>query len=109
MKFEITGHENILELLFKNGAKVDEKDDEGRTPLELSVANGNIILGSIFSSFHLLKPFFCFTQLGNQKIMNLLIKNGASLNATGSDGKTLLHIAAETGNNRTINHLNYIL
>ncbi|TET36989.1 MAG: ankyrin repeat domain-containing protein [Planctomycetota bacterium] len=64
--FAIRGDKRILELLIKNGAKVDKKEVNGRTPLCLA------------------------TMIGYKQIVELLIKKGADVNSLDrSEGSIL--------------------
>jgi ankyrin repeat protein len=60
--------------LLEAGASAVAKDDEGRTALHLAVENDD------------------------QKFLNLLIQNSASVNDTDNRGKSALHYAVERDN-----------
>ena len=72
------GHVDVVEVLLNNGAKINDKDNIGRTPLELAVSHG--------SASHL------------QVVKKLLQHKIMDVNAKGNDGYTLLHIASQEDN-----------
>ena len=69
----------IVKLLLQNGAKVNEVDFEGFTPLHNIVSNKNASEKAIHT------------------ILEILLKNSANLNAKTKSGNTALHYAAENG------------
>ena len=73
-----SGYENIVELLIKNGAKVDGTEADGRTAIMLAA------------------------ESGYNKIIELLLENGADVNGTRANGKTALMYAAQFGKKETV-------
>lgn len=70
----MTGYEGIAQILLENGAKVDERMNKtGWTPLHIT------------------------SHTGHDKIVNLLIKNGANVNLLTPEGLTAMDLAKETG------------
>jgi len=67
-------HENILQLLMKNGANIDAGD-----------INGNSILYKV-------------AREGNEKVVSLLLKNGANIEEGEKSVGTPLHLAASENN-----------
>lgn len=65
------GHYEIANLLIKNGASIDAKDNGGETPIFLAV------------------------KANNFEMVKLLIENGAKLNYKNKTNDTLMHYAAE--------------
>lgn len=88
-----------MEILIKHGANVDSKDQDGGTPLSAAVSKGysqnkSLDIGMLETNTNNLSLFI---YLGHYKIAELLIKNGANFDVAGKDGKTLLHLASESG------------
>jgi len=65
--------------LFEDGVDINEKDNEGHTPLLVAAAKGY------------------------KNVVELLLQNGAERDAQDSDGNTALMIAAEHGTTKTLN------
>ena len=85
---------DLVDLLIKAGAKVNTKDEEGRTPLHLATEsqNGDIVLVLLKNSADVnehdnlgLTPLHIASEVG---IMKLLIDNGANVNARSVHGAT---------------------
>lgn len=68
-----SGREEIVELLLKNGAEVNRKNKNDKSPLDIAVE----------------KSF--------GKIVEILIQSGADINLKNSDGKTTLDVALGNG------------
>ncbi len=75
------GQLKIVKYLIENGAKVDEKDPDGWTPLPLAAGNGHL------------------------EIVKYLIENGADVNAVEKDKWTALHLATKNGHLKMVKHL----
>lgn len=99
------GVHKVVDILVRNGADVNAKDDLGYTPLASAVLNGNLInhlfptIAQILSEYRVIKyttfdnPFF----LGHKKIVEILVQYGADLNLKNDDGDTPLDIALAKG------------
>ncbi|HBY06052.1 MAG: hypothetical protein UV38_C0002G0193 [candidate division TM6 bacterium GW2011_GWE2_42_60] len=68
-----------IKKLVENGALVNNKDTDGRSPLMVVVRTGNILIPERI------------------KIAKYLIENGADVNAISNDNSTALHAAANAG------------
>ena len=66
-------HKEIVELLLKEGAKIDEKDVRSRTPLQWAAYNGHT------------------------EAVEKLLSRGAQVDIKNDIGETPLHLAAESG------------
>lgn len=88
-----SGKAEVIETLLKYGVNVNIKRNDGRTPLHTAVQNGN----NNYFQFDLrcisACPIWCTHVLGEEKIVKLLLKNGANVNIKKNDGKTPLHMA----------------
>ena len=95
----LKGHEKIIPLLFENGASLDAKDNFGITPFYLAMKKEQNNIISFFQkniAFLDIKKNHGETlhvaiQQRNDKIINLLVKNGAPINFQDEDGNTCLH------------------
>ncbi|XP_054768825.2 E3 ubiquitin-protein ligase MIB2-like [Lytechinus pictus] len=73
------GHYQVVELLVKNGASLDDKDDDGDTPLADAV------------------------HQDNQRIVKYMLERGADPNTTNTKGgRSPLHIATSKGNTQCL-------
>jgi ankyrin repeat protein len=80
------GRNLIAEMLLANGAKINASDKYRRTPLHLVAASTWEGKGS-----------------GYEKLLGLLLANGADVNALEDEnGRTSLHLAAESGELRAV-------
>lgn len=85
----------MVKSLIKNGANVNEKDQDGNTPLIASVRNGSsLLLHFCFEG----KVIAFWIYLGRSDIAKLLIENGANVNVKDRDGNTALVLAVVHGN-----------
>ena len=76
-------HGKIAEILIQNGAIVDAKDKDAKTPLHYAAQNGEIGL----------------------EIAKVLLDHGAKTNAKSKDGKTPLDLAKEFKNEKIVEFL----
>jgi len=56
-------------------------------------------------SWHGFTPSMIASIMGNKQILNFLITEGADIDATGKDGRTMLHLAAENGHVEIVRYL----
>lgn len=97
--------------MIKKGADVNKQDRmNGNTPLHNSAINSkieiNVNLIPFYQYFHIILYFFLsiFATttnkqiLGNLKVVDLLLTNGANISALSKDGRTPLHWAAYNSN-----------
>jgi ankyrin repeat protein/energy-coupling factor transporter ATP-binding protein EcfA2 len=75
------GHKNPVESLLKKGANVNDKNNEGNTPLMLAAANGH------------------------KDSVEFLLKNGANVNDKNNEGNTPLILAAANGHKDSVEFL----
>lgn len=96
----------FLKYLVENGANINERDLEGFTPL-LNAVYYNFVDGVEF----LIKigapiddnsdgqtPLILATRQGNDKIIKILVENGADVNKSDKHGNTPLHLSTKAGN-----------
>ena len=76
-------HAKIAELLIQNGAIVDAKDKDSKTPLHYAAENGEIGL----------------------EVTKVLLDHGAEMNAKSKDGKTPLDLAEDFKNEKIVKFL----
>lgn len=81
---EWLGREKVADLLIKNGAEVNKKDENGKTALHAAAENGNIGY-KLFKFKSLTSEWF---DLGHSNMLELLRKNGADPNITDKNGRT---------------------
>lgn len=96
-------HFKVAEILLKNGASVNARDYQGRTPLNFLVRRGNVKIAQLFLSFgadvHVIDTQGCnllFSAAGyndDEKVMKLLVDLGLDVNHHNAKGQTPLHWA----------------
>lgn len=91
------GHQGIVELLIKNGADVNNKNNYDYTPLISAAKNGNFQIrdNKITKEIQIVKTNIC---LGHQEIVKLLVENGADVNAKRKNNDASLIWAASKSN-----------
>ncbi|XP_078587226.1 uncharacterized protein LOC144868635 [Branchiostoma floridae x Branchiostoma japonicum] len=105
------GHDELVELLLKNGADLTMTNQHGDTALhaacagghgkvvELLIKNGadlNMTNQGGYTALHV------SCRQGHGKVVELLIKNGADLNVTDQHGDTALHAACAGGHGKVV-------
>lgn len=88
---------NIVNLLIRYGADVNAKDYLRETPLFFTNGAGNFPKFSM-NSLWTQTELYQFIWSGDGKVAELLIENGAHINAVNYDGMTILQSAAANGN-----------
>ncbi|XP_043466924.1 ankyrin-1-like [Leptopilina heterotoma] len=75
------GHLQIVDLLIKNGAKLNVEDVKGRTPFYIALLQNNV------------------------EVAEFLLENGARINIPRKGGRTTLHVAIKTQNIQIVDRL----
>lgn len=105
-KYCIADHEEVVQLLIKNGANINAIEQKiGSTPLISAAMKGTIRIHiwrnanekKTYQSNQLLSFHFLITWSGLTNYAKILIKNGANISHTDVDGNTALHWAAQSG------------
>ena len=103
------GHVDIIELLFTNGADINAESETGATPLVLAAENGKIeALQFILQHKDKIvnieargagggTALHVAAIKGHADVIELLLTNGADINAESETGATPLVLAAENG------------
>nr|AAY27980.1 inhibitor of nuclear factor kappaB [Euprymna scolopes] len=114
----ITKQSNIVETLLRCNVAVDIADSYGNTAMHIACREGNIDIARLLFQY---APHRVILELRNYdglsclhiaalqnhySLMELLLENGANINVQdGKSGRTVLHYAAEYGNQRLVNQL----
>ncbi|KAK1944044.1 Ankyrin repeat domain-containing protein 50 [Phytophthora citrophthora] len=100
------GHLDIMEFLVSNGARINEKGDEGRTALHEAATGGHLIvvqwLVANDSKVNVKDtngwtPLHRAASCGHFPVVQWLVCQGSSLNEKNNIGQTPLYAAASTG------------
>ena len=104
-------NDKVAELLIKNGADVNIRMNDGRTPLNCAVTSGSIDVIKVFLKHgadintKTNDGVSILSSSGGGDVMRLLIKNGADVNGKNGYGATMLHSAAGSGNKKSAKFL----
>uniref|UniRef100_A0A8C6XP79 Uncharacterized protein n=1 Tax=Naja naja TaxID=35670 RepID=A0A8C6XP79_NAJNA len=103
------GHLEIIDYLISKGAKLEVKDNKGRTPLHRAAEKGhdkavNRLLQAGANMYSLDQegrtPFHLANQ--NHDLVQVLLKNGALVDARDERGQTALSYAVSQGHEKTV-------
>ncbi|XP_041969266.1 uncharacterized protein LOC121726098 [Aricia agestis] len=111
------GHHKILTMLVRQKANINIESSDGATPLKLAI-KGNYIeavklllnYGANINCKSGLKQFTSLhvaASIGNEIILEMLIKQGAKINDLNIDGYSALHIATQCGHTKSVQTLIY--
>lgn len=92
------GLEKIAKMLIETGSDVNPVALDGSTPLHVAALEGrsDSIIPAICSFFIYLIFLFCFF-VGREKVVQLLLENGADTNRLNNLGQTALVVAKQKG------------
>ncbi|NSX83811.1 hypothetical protein GOM44_06360, partial [Wolbachia endosymbiont of Atemnus politus] len=106
------GHDNIVEVLLSNGAKINAKDNKSRTPLELAVAHGHLQVVKMLLQYKKVDMndkgnddwtiLHIASQESNLEMVKYLADKGSNINAKNASGSKPIHIAAREGYKDTV-------
>jgi len=104
----------IVKALLHKGAKINERDNEGRSALNYAIWENNqpILLLLLSSGVKVDKEASVQEELltnsifgGNSEIVKWLLEEGCNPNQIDNGGETILYKAAEVGTSRTVHYL----
>jgi ankyrin repeat protein len=104
----------IVKALLNNGAKVNERDKEGRSALNYAILQNNqpVLLlllssGAKVSNVTSVREELLTNAIyrGNSEIVKWLLEEGCDPNQNDNDGKTILYMAAEVGTSKMVQYL----
>ena len=109
------GHVKVVTVLHKHGARMEEKDADGKTALHHASFYGHekvveFLLEQDVQVNELDKfnriPLHLACENGHEKVAELLLSNGARIGAIDKFGKTPLHVSSFSGH---VNMTNFLL
>ena len=100
------GHVEVVQLLIDQGAKLEEKDEDGQTPLHLvcwgTAGNVEIVKLLISQNVNLEEidvmnhtPVFWACLWGHVSVVKLLLHHKVNINLKDTNGKTPLHLSTQ--------------
>ncbi|MCR6637586.1 MAG: ankyrin repeat domain-containing protein [Sporocytophaga sp.] len=104
----------IVKALLNNGAKINERDKEGRPALNYAILQNNqpVLLLLLSSGAKVSNETSVREELltnaiygGNSQIVKWLLEEGCDPNQNDNDGKTILYMAAEVGTSKMVRDL----
>ena len=108
------GHTETVQALIKAGAKIEAKDNQGKTPLHAAAAEGHTetALALIAANADInakscygLKPLHMAAKNGKTETLLALIEKGANIEPKDCEDWTPLHWAAKNGKTETVQAL----
>lgn len=96
------GAYNMSEMLIKYGSDVNAKNKDGWTPLHATVLSDSLFRHGRAFLKKGKKPQGFSKFAGHYEIAELLLKNGANINAVNNNGTTALNLAAQKGYYRMV-------
>ncbi|EAY22543.1 ankyrin repeat protein, putative [Trichomonas vaginalis G3] len=101
---------SLLEYFISNGADINAKGKNERTPLHIAVMQNNKETAEILISngadinakdFMEWTPLHMAVEVNSKETTEILISNGADINAKNINGRTSLHMAVEVNSKET--------
>lgn len=94
--FYFAGNTRIADILIQNGANLEKVGEHGWTPLHFAARFGNTSILK-FKKKLLNEANKSISRSGYKAVMDLLIKNGANVDALTADGLTPLLLLVDSG------------
>lgn len=89
---------NICRKLIENGADVDVRGKDGKTPLHFAAEYGNLVQNFVDSSFSSWFLWNVYRIQGSYEIAESLFKHGANLDLADDNEETPIFTAIRNGN-----------
>ena len=91
------GHKDVAELLIAEGADINAKDTQGRTPTDLAINKGREEMAKLLVSRSRGVSLHAVAYVGDLQRVERLLDGGANVDAEDRKGQTALHYAAKAG------------
>ena len=102
---DLGSYPKTVKILIRYGAKIDLRDDMGRTPLHIAARNGPMSMHRTYHSMGGSEGKIQVMMEENLEIGKLLINSGANIEIKDDKGKTPLILAIQCGNEDLANLL----